>query len=48
MRQRGDQELIKLLNNIRTGRMTENNEKILKSKFIETSDHNYCNEAFPI
>ena len=32
MRQTGDQDLITLLNNIRTG--------ILKSKFIEKSDHN--------
>ena len=46
MRQRGDQELIKLLNNIRTGNITEKDENILKSKFIEKSDHNYCNEAF--
>ena len=48
MRQRVDQELITLLNNIRTGNITENSEKILKSKFIEKSDHNYCNEAFHI
>ena len=48
MRQRGDQELITLLNNIRTGNITENDEKILKSKFIEKSDHNYCNETFHI
>ena len=45
MRQRGDQELIRLLNNIRTGNITENDKKILKSRFIEKSDHNYCNEA---
>ena len=48
MRQRGDQELITLLNNIRTGNITENDDKILKSKFMEKSDHNYCNEAFHI
>ena len=48
MRQRGDQELITLLNNIITGNITENDEKILKSKFIEKSGHNYCNEAFHI
>ena len=48
MRQRVDQELITLLNNIRTGNITENSEKILKSKFIEKSDHSYCNEAFHI
>ena len=48
MRQGGDQELITLLNNIRTGNITENDEKILPSKFIEKSDHNYCNEAFHI
>ena len=30
MRQRSDQELITLLNNIRTGNITENDEKILK------------------
>ena len=46
MRQRGDQEFINLLNNIRTGNITENDENILKSKFIEKSDHNYRNEAF--
>ena len=40
--------MIKLLNNITTGNITENDEKILKSKFIEKSDHNDCNEAFPI
>ena len=45
MRQRGDKELITLVNNIRTSNITENDEKILKSKFIEKSDHNYCNEA---
>ena len=48
MRQRGDQELIMLLNNIRTGNITENDKKILKSKSIEKPDHNYCNEAFHI
>ena len=48
MRQRGDQELIALLNNIRTRNITENDEKILKSKFIEKSDRTYCNEAFHI
>ena len=48
MRQRGDWELITLLINIRTGNIIENDEKILKSKFIEKSDHNYCNEAFRI
>ena len=48
MRERGDQELIMLLNNIRTGNITENDEKTLKLKFIEKSDHNYCKEAFHI
>ena len=48
MRQRGDQELITLLNNIRTGNIRENDKKILKSKFIEKSDHNYCNDVFHI
>ena len=46
--QRGAQELITLLNNIRTGNIIVNDEKILKSKFIEKSDHNYCDEAFHI
>ena len=48
MRERVDQELIMLLNNIRTGNITENDEKTLKLKFIEKSDHNYCKEAFCI
>ena len=48
MRQIGDQTLLTLLNNIRTGNITENDEKILQSKFIEKSDHNYCKEAFHI
>ena len=46
--QRGAQEFITLLNNIRTGNIIVNDEKILKSKFIEKSDHNYCDEAFHI
>ena len=40
--------MITLLNNIRTDNITENEEKILQSKFIEKSDHNYCKEAFHI
>ena len=41
MRQRGDQRLIKLLNNIRLGVLDENDEQMLKSRFISTSDSNY-------
>ena len=41
MRQRGDQTLITLLNNVRTGNITNNDEKILQTKFMEKSDHNY-------
>ena len=48
MRQMGDQTLITLLKNIRTGNITENDEKILQSKFIEKSDHNQCQEDFHI
>ena len=48
MRQTSDQESITLLNNIRNGNIIENDEKILKPKFIEKSDHNYCNEEFHI
>ena len=48
MRQRGDQKLITLLNNIRTANIIENDKKSLKSKFLDKSDHNYCNEAFHI
>ena len=48
MRQRGDQKLITLLNNIRTANIIANDEKSLKSKFLDKSDHNYCNEAFHI
>ena len=48
MRERGNQELIMLLNNIRTVNITENDEKTLKLKSIEKSDHNYCKEAFRI
>ena len=48
MRERGNQELIMLLNNIRTVNITENDEKTLKLKSIEKSDHNHCKEAFRI
>ena len=42
MRQKGDTRLIDLLNNIRVGRLTENDKELLKSRFIETD-----NEFFP-
>ena len=45
MRQMGNQTLITLLNNIRAGNITENDKKILQSKFITESDHNYCKQA---
>ena len=47
-RQSFDETLITLLNNIRPGNITKNQENILLSKFIEKSDHIYCKKTFYI
>ena len=39
MRQKVDQALIDLLNNIRVGEVSEDDERILKSKFIDKNHH---------
>ncbi|XP_066911415.1 uncharacterized protein [Clytia hemisphaerica] len=41
MRQQGDNTFVNLLNNIRVGIMTEEDERILKSKLISQADPNY-------
>ena len=48
MRQRGDNTLIDLLNNIRVGNLTTRDEEILKSRFISKENENYPNEALHI
>lgn len=47
MRQRGDQELISLLNNIRVGKL-DKHENMIKSKFIFREDANYLENAVHI
>ena len=41
MRQRGDQTFIDVLNNVRIGEITEVDEEILKSRFVQKDDPNY-------
>ena len=48
MRQRGDQVFIDLLNNIRIGVLTEQDQETLMSRFIEKTDPNYPTEAIHI
>ncbi|XP_057294661.1 uncharacterized protein LOC130623196 [Hydractinia symbiolongicarpus] len=48
MRQRGDQRLIELLNNIRVGNLETQHEDLLKSKFIFQNDPNYPEDAIYI
>lgn len=48
MRQREDQRLIDLLNNIRTGNLEPRHEELLKSKFISPEDLNYPKDAIHI
>lgn len=48
MRQRGDQTLIILLNNIRIRYIIENNQTISKFRFIDISDRDYSNITFHV
>ncbi|XP_057290277.1 uncharacterized protein LOC130612964 [Hydractinia symbiolongicarpus] len=48
MRQRGDQCLIKLLNNITVGKLETRHEDLLKPKFILQNDPNYPKDAIHI
>ncbi|XP_057316850.1 uncharacterized protein LOC130657876 [Hydractinia symbiolongicarpus] len=48
MRQRGDQHLIELLNNIRVGKLETRHEDLLKSKFISPNDPHYPKNAIHI
>ena len=48
MRQKGDNTLIDLLDNVRVGELTEADEEILKSRFIDQEDENYPQEALHI
>ena len=48
MRQRGNQTLINLLNNIRIGVVTENDEAIIKSRLISRDDPSYPIDAINI
>ena len=45
MRQKGDCVFIDLLNNIRIGCLTEADEELLKSRFIEITDENFPHDA---
>ena len=48
MRQRGDSELIDLLNKVRTASLDEHDESVLKSKFITKSNADYPIDALHI
>ena len=48
MRQRGDSELIDLLNKVRTASLDESDEILLKSRFITENDTNYPFDALHI
>ncbi|XP_057310102.1 uncharacterized protein LOC130648098 [Hydractinia symbiolongicarpus] len=48
MRQRDDQHLIELLNNIRVGKLERRHEDLLKSKFISPNDPHYPKNAIHI
>lgn len=48
MRQRGDQTLIILLNNIRIRYIIKNNQTISKFRFIDISDPDYSNITFHV
>ena len=48
MRQRGDTDLIDLLNKVRTSSLEEVDEKLLKSHFIKLNDDNYPHDALHI
>ena len=48
MRQRGDSELIDLLNKVRTADLDESDEDLLKSKFIQRNDPDYPTDALHI
>jgi len=48
MRQRGDSRLIDLLNNVRLGKVTPEDVKLLKSRFIVKGDPSYPNDALHI
>ena len=48
MRQRGDSDLIELLNKVRTASLEESDENVLKSQFISENDSNYPVDALHI
>ena len=48
MRQRGDLDLIDLLNKVRTASLDENDEILLKFRFISENDANYPLDALHI
>ena len=48
MRQRGDSQLIDLLNNVRTGDVQPGNINILKSRVIQRGAEDYPHNAFHI
>ena len=48
MRQRGDSDLIDLLNKVRTGTVEKHEENVLKSRFILPSDSSYPTDALHI
>ena len=48
MRQRGDSDLIDLLNKVRTASLEENDENILKSRFLSQNDDSYPTDALHI
>ena len=48
MRQRGDETFIDLLNMVREGNLTDQDAKLLKSRFIEPDNENYSSDAIHI
>ena len=45
MRQRGDSQLIDLLNNVRTGNLNSHNNNMIRSRIIQPASANLHNEA---
>ena len=48
MRQQGDNQFIDLLNNVRVGSITKEDENLLKSRFISPNDFDYPHDALHI
>ena len=48
MRQKGDSQLIDLLNKVRIASLNETDEQLLKSRFVISTHTNYPSEALHI